>query len=87
MKVSGFPRSVFVFACVTVVVGAGSLAKQVPTGRAAANKIALKKLVEGSNQISPGVRRHLSQGMQDYHRGSQRESERGGGQVLAPSQP
>jgi hypothetical protein len=66
MKVSGFARSVFVFAWVSGFAGPAGWAQKMPASGAAANKIALKKLVDGSHRISPGVRRHLSRGMQTY---------------------
>jgi len=36
--------------------------------RVAANKVALKKFVDATNQLSPEVRRHLSRGLQNYLR-------------------
>lgn len=66
MKVSGFARSVFVIAWASGFTGASGWAQEMPANGAAAHKIALQKLVDGSHRISPDVRRHLSKGMQAY---------------------
>ena len=49
-------------------VGAGAASAQTPAGRQPDSKIALRKVVDAANNLSPEVRKRLSRAMQNYLR-------------------
>jgi hypothetical protein len=64
MNITDPLRSALVSAAVVLLFAASAPAQQ----KASSNRVALKKFVDATNNLSPEVRKHLSRGMQSYLR-------------------